>query len=283
MKKKILIPTDFSKNAWNAITYASDLFKDQECNFYILNAFTTSGYSLGDMMVPEPGSASYDKAQNSSENSLEKVMDMLKFREQNHKHTYTTIAQYNSPLEAMKSFIEKRDIDLVVMGTKGASNSRSVTFGSNTINAMEKLRNCPIIGVPLDARVAYLKEIVFPTSYKTHFKRRELQYLVDLAQLQAANICVVHVDEHDSLSKEQQENKQLLEECIEGTNYSFHHLGGSDATASVQRFVESRDSDMIAFINKKHAFFGSVFTTPMVKELGMFCKVPLLVLHDWRN
>tara|TARA_R110002051_G_scaffold91205_3_gene160287 strand:- start:53125 stop:53985 length:861 start_codon:yes stop_codon:yes gene_type:complete len=286
MKKKILIPTDFSKNAWNAITYAADLFKDQECTFYILNAFTTPGYTLGDMMVPEPGSASYDKAQISSENSLEKVMDMLKFREQNDKHTYTTIAQYNSLLEAMKSFIEKRDIDLVVMGTKGASNSRSAAFGSNTITAMEKLRNCPIIGVPLDARVAHLKEIVFPTSYKTHYKRRELQYLVDLAQLQAANICIVHVDGHDGhddLSKDQKENKQLLEECLEGASYSFHHLGGSDATESVQRFVESRDSDMIAFINKKHAFFWSVFSTSMVKELGMFSKVPLLVLHDWRN
>jgi nucleotide-binding universal stress UspA family protein len=286
MKKKILIPTDFSKNAWNAVTYASDLFKDQECTFYILNAFTTSGYSLGDMMVPEPGSASYDNAQISSENSLEKVMDMLKFREQNDKHTYTTIAQFNSPLEAMKSIIEKRDIDLVVMGTKGASNDSGASFGSNTITAMEKIRSCPIMGIPLTARVAHLKEIVFPTSYKTHFKRRELQYLVDLAQLQDANICIVHVDEHDdhdNLSKDQKENKQLLEECLEGANYTFHNIGGSDTTESVQRFVESRDSDMIAFINKKHAFFGSIFSTPMVKELGMFSDVPLLALHDWRN
>ena len=39
MKRRILLPTDFSKNAWRAITYAQELYKNESCNFYILNVF----------------------------------------------------------------------------------------------------------------------------------------------------------------------------------------------------------------------------------------------------
>lgn len=283
MKKKILIPTDFSKNAWNAITYAASLFKNETCTFYLLNVYNPSGYSLGDLMLPEPGTASYELAQTQSQNGLEKLIQMLRFREKNEKHTYKLISQYNDLHNAMRSIIEKRDINLVIMGTKGVSNHREALFGSNTITAMEKLRNCPVLGVPLDARVAYLKEIVFPTSFKTHYKRRELQYLVDFSLLQNANICVLYMNKLGTLTNAQKENKQLLEECLEGANYSFHQLEGMDPTSGTQHFVKSRESDMVAIVNRKHPFFESLFTKSMVKELGMFSKVPLLVMHDLRN
>ena len=51
MDKRILLPTDYSKNALNAIRYALDLYKDVRCDFYFLNAFHASGYSLDSLMV----------------------------------------------------------------------------------------------------------------------------------------------------------------------------------------------------------------------------------------
>jgi hypothetical protein len=235
------------------------------------------------MMVSEPGNLSYDSAIVKSVEGLVKVMEMLDFREKNHKHSYTTVSQLNNPISAIHSVVEMRDIELVVMGTKGASDYENRLFGSNTVRVMEELRTCPILGIPLDARVVHLKEIVFPTSFKTHYKRRELLYLVELAQIQAATICVLHVSENQELDKEQKEDKELLEECLEGSSFTFHELGGSNVANGVQRFVESRNSDMVAFINRKHSFFNNIFSKPMVKELGMFSKVPLLVMHDLRN
>lgn len=280
MRKKILIPTDFSKNAWNAVTYASDLFKSEVCTFYILNAYATTGYTTSDLTFPEPGSKSYDAGNKLSQDGLIKVMDMLNFRDDNPKHTYVTRSEFNDPLSAMRYIIAKFDIELVVMGTKGLGNNRGNLFGSNTITTMEKIRNCPVLGIPESASVRRVKEIVFPTGYQSHYKRRELQYLINMARLQDATICVLHANPSESLSENQQENKKLLTECLEGAKTSFHHLPAPNPIEAVHIFVESRDSDMIAIINKKHAFFGSVFTRPMVKELGMFSKVPLLVMHD---
>ncbi len=41
MQKRILVPTDFSKPAWNALVYGLNLFRNTECHFYILNVFKT--------------------------------------------------------------------------------------------------------------------------------------------------------------------------------------------------------------------------------------------------
>lgn len=283
MKKNILIPTDFSKNAWNAITYAADLYKDHKCSFTILNTFGSLGYSTADLMVPELGTKSYDTAKETSEKGLKKVETMLDFRGKNLKHEYVMVSQYGDLLSVMKNTVEKKDIELIIMGTKGAGNNRGALLGSNTILSMEKIRNCPTLGIPLDVRYTKIKEIVFPTSYKTHYKRRELQYLIDIALLQDATICVLHTTFREELSQKEEENKALLTKSLEGATFSFHNLSSSDPVRATQIFVESRKSNMIALINKKHAFFGSVFTTPMVKELGMFSTVPLLVMHDMRN
>jgi len=52
---------------------------------------------------------------------------------------------------------------------------------------------------------------------------------------------------------------------------------------AVRHFVEERKSGMIAFINKKHTFFGSIFSRPLVKQLGLHARVPVLAMHDLRN
>lgn len=280
MKKKILIPTDFSKNATNAITYTANLYKDKECEFYLLNTYDIKNPSRGELRNSNPEGLSFESEKVKSENGLSKTIEMIDFKDQNKKHHYHVISLQEDPLEAITAIVQKKDIELVVMGTKGSHNRTNRLFGSNTINIMENLRSCPVMGIPLDADNIQVKEIVFPTNYKTPFKRRELVHLVEIAQLHDANICVLYISDQETLKTEQEENKELLKDCFEGASHSFHQVGGKETTTGVQLFIESRNSDMIAFINSKHTFFGGIFSTPMVKELGLFSKVPILVLHD---
>ncbi len=124
---------------------------------------------------------------------------------------------------------------------------------------------------------------MFPTSFRTHYKRRELNYLIDIAKKCHATIVVLHICEENVLDENQKENKQLLEDILEGTNYKFHDLSHNDVMSSTNIFIESRSSDMVAFINKKHPFFGNILTNAMVKEISFHLKVPILTMHDLRN
>ena len=284
MKRKILVPTDFSKNSWNAIKYALELYKSDECIFYFLNVFSATQNVFDSLMNFEPGSELYELSKAKSEQGLARILDLLGVEDQeNTKHHFETISTFNYPLEAIKNSVEKKDIEMIVMGTKGETDSRHIPYGSTAIYVMEKVRNCPVIVVPEKAKHTLPKEIVFPTSYKTHYKRRELIYLIDIAKKCDAKIEILHISEEEKLDENQKENKQLLKEIFEDVSYSFHELSYNSVEAAINIFIESRDSDMVAFINKKHFFFGSVLTQPLVKEVGFHSKVPILVMHDLRN
>lgn len=285
MRRKILLPTDFSENAWQAIKYALALYEKDTCDFYILNVFSATGNVIESLTNLEPGSDLFEKAKIKSKNGLKNIIDMLKVGKFNNpnKHHFEAISVFNYPLEAIKNMVEKKDIEMIVMGTKGTTNARKVAYGSTAIYVMEKVRNCPVIVVPANAKHNLPKEIVFPTSYKTHYKRRELNVLVDIAKKCDAKIAILHISKDHKLEDNQVAQKQMLKEIFAEVSYNFHELTHHSIESALDIFVESRASDMIAFINKKHWFFGSNLTQPLVKELGFNSIVPILVLHDLRN
>lgn len=283
MRRKILLPTDFSRNAWDAIAYAVDLFKSEACDFYILNVYDYTGFAVTNINVPQLNSEYTEAIRAKSMKGLERILQRLSFRDEGPNHKYFTISKQDSLLSAIKEVVELKDIDLVIMGTKGDTDAINVSFGSNTVLVMEKVRNCPVLAIPPDTVFSDPSEIVFPTSFKTHFKKRELAYLIDIAKLTNAPIRILHVKTEKQLDETQQNYKQMLEEYFADLEHSFHTLDKNDIGEAVELFVQSRNSGMIAFINKKHTFFGSIFSTPLVKELGTHAKIPVLALHDFRN
>tara|TARA_R110002051_G_scaffold32126_2_gene72380 strand:- start:2765 stop:3604 length:840 start_codon:yes stop_codon:yes gene_type:complete len=279
MDKRILVPTDFSKNALNAIRYALNLYKEIKCEFYFLNIFRLDSYSTDNLFIPEPDSVEYEAAKTRSEEELDKLLDILKLHHDNLKHSYHTISTFNFLEEALKQIIAEKDIDLVVMGTQGATGAKGLIFGSNTVNAMEKIRECPVLAVPEDVRFSSPKEIVFPTDYKTAFKRKELSYLLEISKMHDTAIRVLYIAKNAELNDEQMNNQKLLGDILGNLKHSFHTLSKKDVSDGLTGFVESRDSDMIAFINHKHFFFRSIFSKPLVKEIGYNAIVPILALH----
>ena len=285
MRKNILIPTDFSKNSWNALNYALSLFKDDKCTFYLLNAFQLYYFTTDSLIVPEPGEPNYEKAKEDSEIGLEKIVDGITSRGGNEAHRFETISTYNSVLEAVKNVINKNDIELVIMGTKGENDPTSKLYGSNAVDVMDKVYDCPVIVIP--ENVSYQeekrKEVVFATNFKTAYKRHELENLVDIAKKMKAAIRVLHIQDVDKLSKEQEINKEDLQEFLGDVVHTFHTLTDIKIAPGIHSFIESRDSDLLALINKKHGFLTSIFTKSLVKEIGYKPQVPVLVMHNVKD
>lgn len=283
MKKRILIPTDFSRNAYNAIKYAMELYKREYCEFFILNSYYLSGYSKDNLLSPEPTDKALEKVKSKSAHNLDRLKVQMGYYEENEKHSFQFLTEFGSFFDVMKKVVEKEDIELVIMGTQGETDNKTVILGSNAVNVMEKIRNCPILAIPSTVRFKEPNEIVFPTSFRTHYKQKELATLVEISQLLNSTIRILHVQKDRALNKAQIENKLLLETILDPASFTHHRLYDVDLKDGVSCFVQSRESEMIAIVNKKHNFFGSIFSNPMVKELGKHTYVPLLAMHDLRN
>lgn len=281
MRKKVLIPTDFSKNAWNALNYALNLFKEENCDFYLLNAYQRYHLTTDVLLDPKPGNPDYEKTRKDSETGLKIIVGEIASNFPSPNHRFELISTYNSVLDAIRETVKTKEIEMIVMGTKGENNPAQKIYGSTAVDVMEKVRDCPSIIVPEKSTFieSSKKEIVFATNFKTFYKRRELKDLVNTARLYNAAIRILHIDNNDKLTAEQELNKGMLQDIVEDVEHSFHTLTNVKVVEGINSFIVSRNSHMLAIINKEHNFFYNIFLQPLVKEIGYDALVPVLVMH----
>ena len=88
------------------------------------------------------------------------------------------------------------------------------------------------------------------------------------------------MEKKEKLNTCQENNKALLTDMLEGIDHSFHTLTKVGVSKGLETFIEIRDSDMIAFLNRKHRFFSSLLSNPLIKEIGYDSTIPILALKD---
>ncbi|RNL86281.1 universal stress protein [Sinomicrobium pectinilyticum] len=276
--KRILLPTDFSDNAWNAINYATELYKNEECMFYILNVFKVYSYSTVNMMYPEAGNPVYDVAYKESQKGISDIVRRLVFAK-NPRHYFEGISKNNFLTDAINYLVEEKGIDMIVMGTKGAGNTRGSNYGSNAVTVMEKITSCPVIAVPSEGEFLGLKEIIFATSYEILCEKNELEPLLNLAGKFNATIRILHIRKNEELTEIQVANRRLLEDDMTDTKYTFHSLTNIEPAVGISCFAESRDADLIALVNRKHSILHRLMKKPVIKGITFYSRTPLLVMH----
>lgn len=277
---QILIPTDFSENAWNAIRYALELFKKSKCTFHLLNINPVPPYSGAGTAIRTAAENFKDYVLEDSKKELKKLLSRIEELPRNANHTFTTHAVHDYFIEAIKREAEKKKIDLIIMGTKGASGLKKVTLGSNTGDVITKVKR-PLLAVPEDAPFASPKEIAFPTDYHLSYDVKVLDTLINMATMNDAVIRILHISKKgEELTESQLGKKDFLDDYLVDIKHSFHSLTGTKLETAVQCFTESRDIDMIAMVAKNLNFFQRILFRPAVEEISYHTEVPFLVLHE---
>ncbi|MFD0863829.1 universal stress protein [Sungkyunkwania multivorans] len=277
--KKVLLPTDFSANAWNAITYALEFFKNDKCSFYILNTYSPAFYRMDYAMGGPAFSGIPDPMIDNSMLGLENTLKDIKKRFPNPKHQFHTLSAFNILTDEINEVVEREDIDMVIMGTQGATGAKEVLFGSNTVFVMRK-SNVPVLAIPEGYRFKEIKSILFPTDYLTFYKRREVKPLVEITKMCKAKLTVLHVVEEFELSEKQEVNKEFLDECLEGVDHEFKEIRKQYMPNAVQEYIAGHDYDMLAMMNRKHSFLERLLLRQNVDSIGFHIKIPFLVMRD---
>ena len=138
--KKILFPTDFSQTAINAMEYAMRLFEHDFCKFYILHAYQQDIYESGVSITKEILNQVTKSASENSQKELEKTLKIIKNTASNPKHTYKIISANNILIDEVDTIVDERDIDLIIMGTRGKTNNKKLTFGSHTLQVLKYVK-----------------------------------------------------------------------------------------------------------------------------------------------
>ena len=277
--KNILLPTDFSENSWNAIRYAIQLFEDDLCTFHLFNAYTPVVYDLTYVLLASPAQFGLrDPIRDSSNASLseleKRISDELIT---NPKHKFETIARFETLATGIKELIDERHIDLVIMGTKGATGAKKILFGSNTVQVFREIK-CPIMAIPSNFEYVTPQEILFPTDLNVNFNEKQLHVLKDIAVLHNSKINAMHVRTGHGLSAAQDHNKEMLQILFNSINYTFHDLDDMDIPEAINKFQDEHTVNMLVMINNKPSFFENLFFKDTINQIGFYLNIPFLVI-----
>lgn len=277
--KTILIPTDFSKNALHAIQYAQNLYKCERVTFYILHAYGDEVY--GPFGTNESLDIKTEKARIKKETitRLNTIVKEITWDPPNPKHTFEITSSFDPLVDAINDFANEINIDLIIMGTKGKSNDKKITFGSHTVQVF-KYVSCPVLAIPDEAEFEQPKKILFPTDYMLPYKRRELKLLNTLGAAYKSEIHCLYISDFKVLSRRQLDNKLFLTECLKDS-YSFFELTPvKNKTVAIQEYIEKHQIDFLVMINSRHSFLEDLLYRSTVDEIGLTTKIPFLVMQN---
>ena len=277
--KKILIPTDFSDNAWHAIAYTMNFFKDQSCTFYFLHTYSPAFFRMDYVLGGPTFSAIPDVGIDISLMGLEKTVADVKTTYENPRHTYEIVSSFNTLTDEIEELVEKKDIDLVIMGTQGASGAKEVFLGSNTVFAIRKA-SAPIMAIPEKVKYHPVRNILFPSDYLTAYKPEELQPVLQMARMHQARFTLLHVHEEEGLSEAQKDHKAHLERHLEELDYETVELDGQLMPDAVLRYIEEHPVDLLVMMNRKHSFFERLLIRQNIDQIGFHVQIPFVVVPD---
>lgn len=275
--KKILLPTDFSDNALNAIRYAVQLYKNEKCNFILLNTYTPIIYQVEFLQASSPQLEVLEIVKETSKRKLKELIEVIKTEFNNPNHTFNQISAFNTLSEEINDLFERHVMDIIVMGTKGATGLKEVLFGSNTVHVLKNTK-CPVIAVPSGFSFETPYEILFPTDYEINYQKQHVEPVLNISSLYNTRVNILHVFYGSDLSEIQEINRSKLEDFFKKTAYLFHDVKNQNIAEAITRFQLNARINLLVMVNNKHSFFENLFFKSTINQIGFHLKIPFLVI-----
>lgn len=272
--KTILVPTDFSECANNALLYAIELAKKENSKIILLHAFHVS-YVYPDVsmqFLPEQTKAAEQTAYAKLKLLSEKVETSV---------TCEIINEESLAVDLILETIDKKKPDLVVMGTTGVSGIKEMLIGSNTASIVENAK-CPVIAVPENIPFKQIKNITYATDY--HLSDiNALIKLVEIAELFDAKVTLLHVCyevfTHETEEEFMETFRNKIQKDISYNKLNFQLVYGKNLINVLEDYIKKESPDLISMSTTYRNTFDKIFGTSSTKKMTYHAKVPLLVFH----
>ena len=269
--KTILVSTDFSNNANNALKYANEFAKAINNKIVLLHVCIPLVGKYNSI----PGIVAEDVAieKKNSKKKLEKV------RSKYLKAPCSELVKIGDPIDEIIETAQNSKSQLIIMGTHGASRLKQILFGSNTSDVISK-SNIPVLAIPQRYRFKKINTIVYASDLNNTMN--ELKHIIPIAKQLGANIEVLNLKYIYNLTNDK---KLLIEKKIKALSYKKIKLIEQETTIEqpmieqIKKYLVKRKPQILVMFPEDKTWFDKLFIGSKTEELANQLKLPLLSIR----
>ena len=272
----ILVPTDFSKLSLVAIEYAISMANR-------INGSVTLLHVMDNFVKPTRASMQEEAKAISREASVlarqrfEPIVAEAEKLSKTGNPIVVKIRKGRSFSNTVRLFAKRNQIELIVMGTKGASGLSKYVLGSNTVSVMDASR-IPVLAVPARARFNNFKNIIYAADLK--YLESEIGVLKPYLKLLDATLHVLHVCDKTKSEEELQNKVKSILKQVDYRKSTVMIKSGRPIDRVIDSYVKELKADMVAMFTHKRTAYENLFHRSVTKKMAFQSHVPLLAFKN---
>lgn len=276
--KTILFPTDFSDNAFKISAYAAMLADKFETNVVLLNVYSVpiiteyqTAYNVDDFTV---------EMKAISEKNLEEFRD--KFIRETGLNSERIICkvEYGFVSDVIIETAKSLNADMIIMGTKGASNVLDKWLGT-TAQTVMKQAECPVWIIPDKAKVNYPQKFLYAADLQED-EITATQKLMEFVKPFEANCKIVHINdkfEFNAGHRVEASIDELKEEFKDDDNVFVRNIKRDDIVEGLETYIQTYKPDVLVLAVHDKSFFSKIFDQSVTNHFVYHTDLPMLVFR----
>lgn len=256
--KKILVPTDFSDHAEYALKVAAQIARENDGEIILLHMLELPGQG-SDAVGSGSDIPEIMFFKNKAIEKLESLMDVSYLE----GIQVSEAIQFEKAFEGIVNVSHKNNVDLIVMGSHGASGFQEMFIGSNTEKVVRS-SDVPVLVIKEEDANFSVKKFVFASDFTEEIKS-SFSKVVDFANNFKAHLNLVMINTPNNF-KSTEVAKKIMADFIGSFNvsdYTTHIYNETNVEKGVLNFAKSIDADLIGMSTHgrkgiSHFFNGSI-------------------------
>ena len=273
--KTIIVPTDFSPAAENAMKFAADMAVNINASVLLFHVYEIP-VSMTDVPVVM---VSADELRKNSESKLSEIKNELTNATSGKIKIYTE-SRMGTVADELEEFCKDIKPFALIMGTKGTSTVERILFGSTTLSAIRHLK-WPVIVVPPGKEYGTgFKKIGFACDFEKVVESTPVQFIKNMVGEFGAELHVLNVDHKGKhFTPNTPDESLMLHTLLKDLNPKYHFIDHPDVEKGINEFAEKNNIDLLITIPKKHGLMD-LFKHSSTKELITHSHVPVMCVHE---
>jgi nucleotide-binding universal stress UspA family protein len=269
--KRILIPTDFSKYADEAIEVGAEIAKKNDCEIILLHMLELPG-QMNDAIT---GATSIPEVM-LFKRKAEETLKNIKNRPYLAGIKITEVVRLDTAYHGINNYVKQNNLDLIVMGSHGASGLNEIFIGSNT-EKVARQSEIPVLVIKNKINNFKIKNIIFASDFSKETKK-PFQKMIDFAKLFGSTLNLVMICTPNSFKSTSSARKIITDYVadFDMPEYTFETYNESNIEKGIINYSNEKDADIIGFCTHGRTALNHFFAGSISEDLVNHANKPVL-------